>query len=779
MAIYDAPESLHVGTGTETVFGFNWPYLLPRDLLVTVNGMSVPVVLAAPYQVSITPAPAALAVVRIYRNTPAQNPLYLFATGIPMLPKYIDGNNKQLLYALQEGLLQFRQTQETAEEALRRAEAAELAALAAQLSAAQQAADMRRTVRVPTGDPEIPTLPPVAARRGKVMGFNTAGEPVGVLPASGSGTELALDLADTLTPGKGIGMIGAYGETLQAVLDRLRRRVVFSKMIADGTSAGLGTDNTAVFQSELSALRPGDIYITPPGYCVITHALCPSVRDVHFEFTATRFILKSGFDPLDREMLRFGTLTDCHVAGFYTDGNVANVPDAPLTSDLRYGRVLNWRLGNFSTRTRFTNLSMVNSQYCGAQWGSNIKDIVLDGIYYDNIGEHVFYISGQGGGLNTDLEWLNTRGGSFGVNPRNTVGLHECSFIKSFQTVGLNNRWRVRHGVFEQAVPPTQAATLVINQDLLALTLEDIHIGDNIGSLLYPRGRCDYVTLRGIRKLGAGTAPKLIHSHVDGLSLKRWVAHDMDFTNSYELDHIQLFDLITDSILPRWATSATRVGEFATGRVVRFERVRFDKIGYARYFEHDFVFVGCTFRDTTTGAFGAVEAVGETMYTNGKWLRFEQCRFVGGHSYSASVSSAAARVAVVGCTGPVPQLNARNSVVVQYVLLDDVEVVPTLNPLARMPSLGATVQAVRSADGSRNWGAYTNTWSITTGQTSVSFPLGAVLAAPFAATDVAVSPANSGAASSNWWVTVADATITITVSAPAAAPLQFHIKVKP
>lgn len=219
MAIYDAPESLHVGTGTETVFGFNWPYLLPRDLRVTVNGIAVVTVLASPNQVAIVPAPAALAIVRIYRNTPAQNPTYLFATGIPMLPKYIDGNNKQLLYALQEGLLQFAQTQITADAALEAARLAQVAAEEAAASAAQQARDMRRTVRVPTTDPEIPALPPVAARAGKVMGFDALGNPVGVLPATGSGTELALDLASGI-PGKGGDMVGYQDHTVTAELNR-------------------------------------------------------------------------------------------------------------------------------------------------------------------------------------------------------------------------------------------------------------------------------------------------------------------------------------------------------------------------------------------------------------------------------------------------------------------------------------------------------------------------------------------------------------------------------
>ena len=218
MAIYTTPESLHVGNGVETVFGFDWPYLLPRDLVVTVNGLPVPTVLASPNQVAIAPAPAALALVRIFRDTPAQNPTYLFATGIPMLPKYIDGNNKQLLYALQEGLLQFADTQATADEALRRAAAAEARAASAAASAEQQAQGIRRTVRVPETEVEIPALPSIAARANKIMGFNSSGQPVGVIPVSGSAAEILLLLADNTDPALGGGMAGYKGRTVHLAL---------------------------------------------------------------------------------------------------------------------------------------------------------------------------------------------------------------------------------------------------------------------------------------------------------------------------------------------------------------------------------------------------------------------------------------------------------------------------------------------------------------------------------------------------------------------------------
>lgn len=201
MAIYDAPESLHVGTGSETVFGFDWPYLLSRDVAVTVNGQAVPTVLSSPNQVSIVPAPAALAIVRIYRNTPAQYPTYLFATGIPMLPKYIDGNNKQLLYSLQEGLLEFDAVAELSAEAVR-------LALQAAESAAAAVSQTSRAIRVHPVDPVPKTLPPVSARASRLAGFDSLGNPIAVTAATGSPQQLELDLANSSDLHLGATLVG-------------------------------------------------------------------------------------------------------------------------------------------------------------------------------------------------------------------------------------------------------------------------------------------------------------------------------------------------------------------------------------------------------------------------------------------------------------------------------------------------------------------------------------------------------------------------------------------
>lgn len=67
-------------------------------------------------------------------------------------------------------------------------------------------ARLLRTVRSVDGE-TLTQLPAVASRANKVMGFDANGQPIGVLPASGSGTEVAIDLANGADPNKGTGMV--------------------------------------------------------------------------------------------------------------------------------------------------------------------------------------------------------------------------------------------------------------------------------------------------------------------------------------------------------------------------------------------------------------------------------------------------------------------------------------------------------------------------------------------------------------------------------------------
>lgn len=74
--------------------------------------------------------------------------------------------------------------------------------------AQQQEAAIRSTIRVSESDGEPARLPAASGRANRVMGFDENGNPVATLPASGSGAELALDLASSTNGAKGAGQVG-------------------------------------------------------------------------------------------------------------------------------------------------------------------------------------------------------------------------------------------------------------------------------------------------------------------------------------------------------------------------------------------------------------------------------------------------------------------------------------------------------------------------------------------------------------------------------------------
>ncbi|QJD54993.1 putative tail fiber protein [Pseudomonas phage MR16] len=105
MAQTPVVEDNYIGDGVNRVFALNWPYLSPVEVFVSVNGVNVPYawLSGSASTVQTTVAPALGAEVRVYRDTRAVNVLHKFAAGVPFLPRYVDENNTQLLYAVQEG----------------------------------------------------------------------------------------------------------------------------------------------------------------------------------------------------------------------------------------------------------------------------------------------------------------------------------------------------------------------------------------------------------------------------------------------------------------------------------------------------------------------------------------------------------------------------------------------------------------------------------------------------------------------------------------------------
>lgn len=74
-----------------------------------------------------------------------------------------------------------------------------------------------RTVRGSAGE-NLTQLPPSESRSNKVMGFDASGQPIAILPVTGSGTEVAIDLANTVDPAKGAAMVGRSTVAADSIL---------------------------------------------------------------------------------------------------------------------------------------------------------------------------------------------------------------------------------------------------------------------------------------------------------------------------------------------------------------------------------------------------------------------------------------------------------------------------------------------------------------------------------------------------------------------------------
>lgn len=94
------------GDGSTVIFDFDFPYQTQAEIFVSVDGVQVPYVWVgdSTHTVQVTPAPVSGSTVVIYRSTLAYVPKHVFAAGVPFLPRYVDENNRQMLYVAQEAV---------------------------------------------------------------------------------------------------------------------------------------------------------------------------------------------------------------------------------------------------------------------------------------------------------------------------------------------------------------------------------------------------------------------------------------------------------------------------------------------------------------------------------------------------------------------------------------------------------------------------------------------------------------------------------------------------
>jgi hypothetical protein len=94
----------YVGNGVENTFQVTFPYQKQQEVFVTVDGAPAAFTFISAGWVQLAVAPANGAAIRVQRSTEAFEPRHEFANGVPLLPRFIDENNKQFLYVVQEAV---------------------------------------------------------------------------------------------------------------------------------------------------------------------------------------------------------------------------------------------------------------------------------------------------------------------------------------------------------------------------------------------------------------------------------------------------------------------------------------------------------------------------------------------------------------------------------------------------------------------------------------------------------------------------------------------------
>lgn len=104
MAQIPNTRDVYVGDGMEDTFQVTFQYQRQDEVFVTVDGLDAAFTFISGGWVQLSAAPAYGAEVIVFRSTGAFSTRHTFENGVPLLPRYIDENNKQFLYLAQEAV---------------------------------------------------------------------------------------------------------------------------------------------------------------------------------------------------------------------------------------------------------------------------------------------------------------------------------------------------------------------------------------------------------------------------------------------------------------------------------------------------------------------------------------------------------------------------------------------------------------------------------------------------------------------------------------------------
>ena len=270
----------YVGNGVKNTFQVTFPYQKQQEVFVTVDGAPAAFTFISVGWIQLAAAPANGAAIRVQRSTEAFKPRHAFENGVPLLPRFIDENNRQFLYAVQEAV---NETAGVAADALSAAGGAVRVAQTASdkidvaVRVAQTASDkIDVAVRVAQtasdkADAAVGTAQTASNKADAAVGIaQTASNKIDAAVIE-SAHQLRLDLSNAIAPEKGAKLIGYKGSTVAQKLDDLGTAAIRNAQVSptDVTAGalmavgafGLGGVNVSIIGTDLNTLSKTGFYM--------------------------------------------------------------------------------------------------------------------------------------------------------------------------------------------------------------------------------------------------------------------------------------------------------------------------------------------------------------------------------------------------------------------------------------------------------------------------------------------------------------------------------------
>lgn len=135
--------------------------------------------------------------------------------------------------------------------------------------AQQNVSGLKSAIRVPDTDPEPARLPTASNRASQLMGFDVSGNPIAVVPTSGSAADLALNLLNPTDMLKGVTLVGGAMRVINSVADisgllKTGTKRVFM-MSYNGLGGGGGGELYLDEADTTSATDNGTIFVAADG----------------------------------------------------------------------------------------------------------------------------------------------------------------------------------------------------------------------------------------------------------------------------------------------------------------------------------------------------------------------------------------------------------------------------------------------------------------------------------------------------------------------------------